>query len=93
MYVNSSPFSATLFPLASTTVFTGATFTFVGVDVHVFAAIHGSVGLVGFVGVLPSPVTAFNTANPNPEYCVSDVGIVNSYVIVAFDPFTIISTS
>ena len=94
MYVNTSPFSATLFVdiLSAVNTFVAVNGLFVGTKTHVFAPTHGSVGSVGTTGVLPSDVTTFTILFPNALYSAASDVTCNLYVIVVNVPFATLSS-
>ena len=94
MYVNTSPFSATLFVdiLSAVNTFVAVNGLFVGTKTHVFAPTHGSVGSVGTTGVLPSDVTTFTILFPNALYSDASDVTCNLYVIVVNVPFATLSS-
>ena len=92
VYVNSSPFSATLFVdiLSAVNTFVAVNGLFVGTKTHVFAPTHGSVGSVGTTGVLPSDVTTFTILFPNALYSDASDVTCNLYITVTICPAAIV---
>ena len=95
MYVNNSPFSATLFVviLSAVNAFVPVNGLFVGTTTHVIAFIQGvvgSVGSVGTTGVLPSVVTTLTTLSPNDLYSVASDVTCNLYITVTICPAAIV---
>ena len=92
VYVNNSPFSATLFVvmLSAVNAFVPVNGLFVGTKTHVFSPTHGSVGSVGTTGVLPSVVTTLTTLSPNDLYSVASDVTCNLYITVTICPAAIV---